>query len=130
MEIIECFTFSCKRKSTFFFKEGGQSNTKVRKRDKNKISISVADFPLVFLFFKSGLEGCFLSDDCKQVFSFCYKTVIAIQIFSWVEENNSNNSTGPLMAKLTPQRWLTCLSCVLKILQTPIFSLTCFNLER
>ncbi len=47
-QIIGCFTFSCKRKS-LFFKEGGQSNTKVRERDKNKISLSVADFLLVFL---------------------------------------------------------------------------------
>ncbi len=52
-------------------------------------------------------------------------------MFSWVEENNSNDSTamtGPLMAKLTPQHWLECLSCVLEILPTSIFSLTCFNL--
>ncbi len=33
----------CGRKSLLFFKDGGQSNTKVRERDKNKISLSVAD---------------------------------------------------------------------------------------
>ncbi len=34
---------------------------------------------------------------------FCNRTVIAIKMISWVEENNSNDSAGPLMAKLTPQ---------------------------
>ncbi len=40
------------RKYPFFiFKEGRQSNTKVRERDKNKIYLSVADFPLVSSFY-------------------------------------------------------------------------------
>ncbi len=26
---------------------------------------------------------------------FCNRTVIAIKMFSWVEKNNSNDSTGP-----------------------------------
>ncbi len=58
--VIGCFTFSCMRKSPCFFKEGGQSNSKVRGRDKNKISISGSRFSsCLFFFVKSDLEGCF-----------------------------------------------------------------------
>ncbi len=50
---------------------------------------------------------------------FC-KSVIAIN-FLRDEGNNSNGSTGPLMARLTPQRKLECTLCVFFFFSTPTF---------
>ncbi len=83
------------RERLLFFKEEGQSNTKVREGDKNIISLSGIRFSSSF--FKSDLEGCFLSENSKWGFFFI--SLRLLLIFSWVKGNKSNDSTGPLMRK-------------------------------
>ncbi len=56
--IIGCFTFLV-RKSLLVFREGGQSNTKVKQNNNTKYLFLKADFPLVVFFVKSDLEGHF-----------------------------------------------------------------------